>query len=322
MQIQDSYHFNYSVLEQFKEVPFTLSMGWAEYRSVSGNNVKYFIDNKDVPRFIAFGFFRKSLGTSFLLIEGFSYNSEVIIEEVSNFFSDLIKISRASVILNLNTIYNPIVEAGIREAGFKRPLGSNYTSLSILLNVKEYSPNRNWKRNSTKAIKNGLHFKCETNYTQSNISEFIKLFNENTKEKNLHHSINAKELESMFKDENMMMCFIEDSEGRKIAGRIIYFNKNISYDVYAANGNISRNTGASFLLMDSIFNLMHEKGSDFFDFSRIPFGKKNALGVIQFKLSSNGSIIQYMGEWSYFRNKILKGIYYAYNMLYLRKELY
>ena len=91
MQIQDSYHFNYSVLEQFKEVPFTLSMGWAEYRSVSGNNVKYFIDNKDVPRFIAFGFFRKSLGTSFLLIEGFSYNSEVIIEEVSNFFSDLRK---------------------------------------------------------------------------------------------------------------------------------------------------------------------------------------------------------------------------------------
>ena len=74
--------------------------------------------------------------------------------------------------------------------------------------------------------------------------------------------------------------------------------------------------------MQNIFEYLASKNIQFFDFSRIPIGKKGAQGVYDFKRSTRGQVIQYNGEWVFFKNERLRHLYYLYNLFFNKKDFY
>jgi hypothetical protein len=74
--------------------------------------------------------------------------------------------------------------------------------------------------------------------------------------------------------------------------------------------------------MQFIFDILKEKDISYFDFSRIPVGRKGANGVYEFKNASRGDIVQYNGEWVFFKNKKLRHLYYLYNFFVNKKDFY
>ena len=105
-----------------------------------------------------------------------------------------------------------------------------------------------------------------------------------------------------------------------IAARIISIEEDISYDIFACNSLESRKNGATQFLMQSIFEYLKTVGISNFDFSRIPLGRKGAYGVYEFKNSTRGSIIQYNGEWIFFKNEKFRYLHFLYN--FLKKDFY
>ena len=74
--------------------------------------------------------------------------------------------------------------------------------------------------------------------------------------------------------------------------------------------------------MQSIFEYLETLGISNFDFSRIPLGREGAHGVFEFKNSTRGNIVQYNGEWVFFKNKKLRHLYYLYNLFVNKKDFY
>ena len=117
------------------------------------------------------------------------------------------------------------------------------------------------------------------------------------------------------------MFFLE-LNNTPIAARIISVEQNISYDVFACNSLESRNNGATQYLMQNIFDYLSKLNIKYFDFSRIPVGKKGAQGVYDFKRATRAETIQYNGEWVFFKNKKFRYIFFLYNLIINKKDFY
>jgi lipid II:glycine glycyltransferase (peptidoglycan interpeptide bridge formation enzyme) len=74
--------------------------------------------------------------------------------------------------------------------------------------------------------------------------------------------------------------------------------------------------------MQNIFEYLKDKNIQFFDMSRIPVGKEGAHGVYSFKNATRGEVVQYNGEWVYFRRKYFRHLHYFYNSLLNKTEFY
>jgi len=228
-------------------------------------------------------------------LQGPIFNSNVSVKQLHKFLDKIKNLSYKGIFINSSIEYSTVFEIACRKANFKRPIGQVGTSLTILVNLNDFNPDRNWKRNFKKA--------------------------ENAKTKNLGYALKAEEINCLVNVENIFTCFLY-KDGVPIASRVISVEKNISYDIYACNSLESRNNGATHFLMQNIFEHLKEIGVKYFDFSRIPVGKKGANGVYDFKNSTRGDVVQYNGEWVYFKNMKLRHLYYIYNLLINKKDFY
>jgi len=113
-----------------------------------------------------------------------------------------------------------------------------------------------------------------------------------------------------------------DQNDRPLAGRIIHEHKGYATDVLAANSDLSRNNGATFFMMHSIFALLRSENKISFDFGRIPPSDHASDSVYQFKKSAGGSVLQYNGEWTSYSNTRTELLMFIYKLLKLKKQRY
>jgi len=317
----DYKEFN-AISNRFVNKPFEITNAWAEYQVARGGKVLFFVDSIDQPQILSWSKIKrvKFIG-DVLEVQGPIYNKNVTTKQLCKFLEGYKELPFKAVFLNLSTEYDVAFEVACRVSSFKRPIGQSNTSLTILVNTDTFNPNRSWKRNFKKASKENFKIDIKHLMSKTDCDVVEKLHEENARIKNLGYKLHADQIKILTESDNIYTCFLYKNE-TPIAARIISIEEDISYDIFACNSLESRNNGATQFLMQSIFEHLKNKGVTFFDFSRIPIGRKGASGVYEFKNATRGDVIQYNGEWVFFKNKWLRHLYYFYNVVINKKDFY
>lgn len=310
------------IAEKFVDKPFEVTNAWVRYQKEKGNKVLFFVDSKVQPQILCWARVKKIKFIGKVIdVKGPIYNDRVTDKQLYKFLCKVKGLPYNGVFLNLDTEYSVVFEEACRKAMFKRPIGQTNTSLTIIVNTFAFNPDRGWKRNMKKAIGVDFSFEVKQNISIEDAKVIETLHAENNKIKKLNYSLIAGQIYILAQENNIKVCFLYKNNV-PVAARIISVEESISYDVYACNSIESRNDGASQYLMQKIFEYLRDNGVNYFDFSRIPLGKKGAKGVYDFKKSTRGKVVQYNGEWVYFKNKKLRHLYYLYNLMINKKDFY
>ncbi|WP_296384975.1 hypothetical protein [Winogradskyella sp.] len=306
----------------FVNKPFEVTNAWVEYQKVRGSNVLFFVDSKEQPQILSWAKIKKVKFIGEVLeIQGPIYKETVSTKQLFKFLNALKDLPFKGVFLNLSTVYNVEFEVACRKAQFKRPIGQSSTNLTIVVDTSEFSPDRNWRRNVKSANEENFKFEVKQDASINDCEVIEKLHVENSKIKKLSYTLVSSQIKSLTEQDNIYVCFLYKNE-TPIAARIISIEESISYDVFASNSLESRNNGATQFFMQSIFDYLKSIEIYKFDFSRIPLGRKGAKGVYEFKNATRGQVIQYNGEWVFFKNKKLRHLYYLYNAIINKKDFY
>jgi len=311
-----------TIVNGFKNKPFEVTNAWVEYQKKKGNKVLFFVDSIEQPQILCWSKVKKVKFIGEVLeVQGPIYRENVTRKQLYKFINGYKDLSYNGIFINLSTKYSVDLEVAFRKAEFKRPIGQSSTSLTIVVNTDEFLPDRNWRRNVKSAKAENFRFELKEDISIVDSKIIEELHYENSKIKKLGYSLHANQIKVLTENDNIYTCFLYKDE-TPIAARIISIEEDISYDVFACNSLESRNKGATQFLMQSIFEYLKNIGVHQFDFSRIPLGKKDANGVYEFKNATRGEVVQYNGEWVYFKNKKLRHLYYCYNLFINKKDFY
>ena len=308
------------VLKKFTNKPFELSVAYIDYQRAKGFETLFFADQEKM--ILCWGKLKKTkvLGT-FLDVHGLIFEKSTSQKQLKYFFAGFKKLPYQGVFINSSLHYSALFEESIRNAGFKRPIGQTSTNLSVMIDLLNFKPDTNWKRNLKKASAAGFQVKIKENVSKSDSIIIERLHAENSKLKNLNYKLNSNEIIRLCQGSNIKVFFIEQMN-KPIAARIISVEEDISYDIFACHSLESRNNGATQFLMQKIFDDLCKSNIRYFDFSRIPVGKRGGKGVYDFKKSTRGKTIQYNGEWVFFKNRMYRHLYFLYNAIVNRKDFY
>lgn len=310
------------ILENFKNKPFELTTAYIDYQAAKGNDIFFLTDSETQPMILCWAKVKKiKFIGSFLDIQGPIFHENTSIKQLIKFFKAFQTFPYKGIFINSNLEYTVLFEESIRNADFKRPIGQSNTNLSIKVDTKNLNPDRNWKRNLKKASNVNFQIKTQEFISKDDCDIIEKLHAENSKLKKLNYQLKSNEIIKLCQGSNIKVFFLE-LNNTPIAARIISVEQNISYDVFACNSLESRNNGATQYLMQNIFDYLSKLNIKYFDFSRIPVGKKGAQGVYDFKRATRAETIQYNGEWVFFKNKKFRYIFFLYNLIINKKDFY
>jgi hypothetical protein len=323
MQIVDADVF-FGCQDKMDYVPFDQSVGWHNYRKQlksgrgdGGYKIIYFIDDINEPKICAWGMiYVFPVFGKILRIVGKSYKNDLFKTNIKDFYEQISFYSRGKFSLiqvSSSDIYNVNYEIGIRLAGFVRPMVLSGCPLSIVINLKDekWVVSRIWKRNVKMAEKSNLRFVHISSPTIENVEVFCKMFSEMADYKKLAFNLLLENISILLKNNQFKLFFVETIDGRSLASRIVYLYNNTSYDIFAANSNLSREVrGSTYFLLNSIFDWLGKNGIEYFDFGGIGPGKGSANSVYEFKTFSGGTEVSCNGEWVYSNNKLLERLFY------------
>lgn len=314
----------FELQSEFEQIPFSQSEAWYNYIRSQGKEVILFMDKLEEPLILTWGFiekvpvFRKKI----LRIEGECYRPGSG-EAIQHFYRAIRDLEYAGIELNSNTGYDVEFEILLRRAGFLRPIGTFSCPLTIEINLeKQVDVNRNWKRNVKLAERNNLRCAPIFHPTPEIVSEIVSMFAEMAELKKLGYQLSTKSLQELMESPGIRTIVVSNENGTPIAARIIHIHKKQASDVFAANSNLARNCGATFLLMQYIFETLKTEGLQSFDFGRIPPSNHATDNVYVFKNSVRGKKIQYNGEWCSYRSKFLELSIFVYKWFKVKKQRY
>lgn len=324
IEIKDAEVF-FEIQKKIVRIPFTQSRGWYNYELHKKNNLSFYVDNENDTNIAVWGrvqnipLSKKKL----LLINGETISENISEKLIIDFYKKLTELKFQGIEINSDNKYNVDFEIGIRRAGFLRPIGFFTCPLTIKFQLqKEFNFNRNWKRNVKKSIEADLKFEEITDITTSDIQSIISMFKEMADLKNLGYQLEEKGLTVLLKSSDMRLFLVYNKEKKPIAARIIHDNKPYASDVYASNSIAARVNGATYFMMQRIFELLKSENYSEFDFGRIPPSNHATDSVYVFKNASRGEKIQYNGEWCFYKSKRIELLLYLYKTFKLKKQRY
>lgn len=315
----------FKLQEKIPHIPFTQSRGWYDYVVCNGSVVVFYVDSEQEPKIMCWGVEYKIPFSSkkILRIEGESYQDDLTEKVFKKFYASLTKTKYIGVEINSNNTYNIEFEVGIRRSGFKRPIGFFSSPLTIEVDFKlNFKFDNNWKRNVKKAVKNELQFKELKDASVLEITQISDMFKELSDLKGLGFLLKIEALQLLIASKSIRTFMVYDNEKQPIAARIIHENKQYATDIFAANSMQARNYGATYFMMEQIFEKLKNEGCKRFDFGRIPPSNHATDSVYVFKNTSRGKKIQYNGEWAYYKNNLIEGLMYFYKRYVIKKQQY
>jgi len=323
MKQTKDYQLFFSIQSKISKIPFNQSFAWYNY--LGCENITFFYDDDINPSLCFWGRERRIPFTNklFLDIQGEAYSESLSDSQFTKLYSSLINLNYSAIEINSNNQYHIEYEIGIRRAGFKRPIGLFSCPLTIYVNFnEEFNFDRNWKRNLRKAIDSELIFDELESVSDEEIHKIVYIFKEMSELKKLRYLLNFDSVKKLVKSDNIRTFIVKKSQGSILSARIIFDLNGYAYDVFAANSIQARECGASYFIMDSIFNLLKSENKVLFDFGRIPPSKTASDSVYLFKNATRGKRIQYNGEWVFYKNQLLELIIFIYKMFRLKLQRY
>ena len=148
------------------------------------------------------------------------------------------------------------------------------------------------------------------------------MFREMADLKGLAYTLEAASLLTLLSSSDIRTFMVYNNSNIPIAARIIHFDKIYATDIFAANSNEARNCGATYFIMQSIFEKLKKEGFKYFDFGRIPPSNHATDSIYTFKNASRGKKVQYNGEWALYKSKNMELLMLFYKMFKLKKQRY
>lgn len=305
----------YQITKDWEDVPFSQCEGWVCMQS--GDNperVRYYLDEQigcaaHVKRFA---------GLTLLMIDSECFKHRHIKPVMVSRFYDALKSTDIDMIeVNSRRIYQPEHEVGIRQAGFLRPIGSFSFELTNLVDLtKPLSFNENWKRNLKISESEKLSFARIQVPSDSDIEDFMHLYQEMSSHKNLSIPFTKKLLQVLLNDSHFRLCFISNKEER-IAGIIYHHVHTHAGLLYAANGNKANESHAGFEMYRQLLTLLASEGVKTFDMEKMGASTRSTNAVYFFKQGIHGQLTSLCGEWSWYKHQ-----WYGIGMYFVKKYLW
>lgn len=315
--------FRYQKL--LKVIPFTQSEAWYAMAVAKGATVRFFIDAKANTSLAIWGLESKvPLFNSIIFRVSGEAIAEALDEKtVQAFYNTLASLFKA-IEIDSNTKYNVEMEVGLRRAGYKRPIGVFSCPLTLENNlVAEQSRNRRWKRSVKLAQKANLVVKELSNPDNTHINDFVAMFQEMSKTKEMTHVVSFEEISSLLAHNSIKLYAIATPKEEVLAYRLVQVHNDYAYDIFAANSNKSREyRGATYLLIEQLFKSLKEEGVKYFDFGRIPPSKHSTDKIYEFKIGARGEKVQYNGEWVNYKSFTIEILVFFYKYFKLKKQRY
>jgi hypothetical protein len=324
LEIKDKEEF-FKLQNKLERIPFTQSKGWFDYVSHKHKDFVYFVDSLQEVKIACWGILQSIplFSKQILRIDGECYSQDITEKFFKTFYTKLSKLPYNAIEINSNNPYNIEYEIGIRQAGFKRSLGHFSCPLTIEMDFNsDFKFNRNWKRNVKKAQETGLVFKEVIDFNSDLLLEITEMFKEMADLKGLGYILESASLISLLSSKDIRIFMVYNQSNTPVAARIIHFDKIYSSDVFAANSNEARNCGATYFMMQNIFELLKNEDFKFFDFGRIPPSNHETDSVYIFKNASRGKKVQYNGEWVVYKSKYMELLMLFYKLFKLKKQRY
>lgn len=323
IEIKDSLNF-FKIQSDFKRIPFSQSEGWYNYLKAQGKELVFYADQINNPNIMCWGVVERlplSIMT-ILRMEG-DVLKDIREKSIRSFYQGFKSLGYSGVEINNNHFYSIEYEVGLRRAGFIRPIGSFSSSLTIEVDLSEkLNFNRVWRKNLKNAVSQNLNFEEIENPTNEHINTFVELFNEMARFKKLTYKLSHTSILELLNSKDFRLFVVNDKNDITLSAHISYVKNGHAYAVFAANSRQSRNYGAAAFLYSEILNKLKFEQIKFFDHGRIPPSDKDKDGLYLFKRGTGGKIIQYNGEWTYYRSKLTNITVFFYKWLKLKKQLY
>ena len=148
------------------------------------------------------------------------------------------------------------------------------------------------------------------------------MFKELANLKGLGFHLETESLQILLASNDIRTFMVYNNKNHPVAARIVHVNNLFATDIFAANSLEARKCGATYFIMQHIFETLKEEGFQTFDFGRIPPSNHATDSVYVFKNASRGTKVQYNGEWTFYKKKYIEILLLAYKLLKLKKQRY
>lgn len=299
-------------IQTFEHVPFTQSEGWYKMHvQPDDDRFVFFIDSTEENTIACMGRITQYFKITYIKIEGecWAKRNKILEKQITNFYKELSH-QYDIVESNSTTTYSPNFEIAIRKAGYKRPLGSFSTPLTIQTSIENRHYSSDWKRNIRKAHESQLTADAMHDWDDGIVYRFTEMYNKMAEFKGFGHHVTFYQIKKLLSDQHFQLFSVKNNENKIIAFRIVFIFKDFITDVYAANDISDRKISVNHFLIDYILNYSQNQGVETFDFARIAPGN-TANSVYQFKEGIRGSFVQYNGEWLFCQKYLYRPILYC-----------
>jgi lipid II:glycine glycyltransferase (peptidoglycan interpeptide bridge formation enzyme) len=310
----------FKLQEELATVTSTQSKGWHDYKLSQGRKVRYFANHKVNPSIAVWGFLVKLpvLRKNLFIVQGMAHAPGLKSSTIKQFFSELgAHEDFAGVELDSNTQYDTTFEIGLRRAGFLRTLGKYNCPLTIDIDLtQDFNFDTNWRRNIKKSQQYDLHFEEKTVCAKADIEAIVTMYKEMAKLKAVGIGLRSHEVKALVEAPDIRVFFVNDTHDEPLCARIIHCHGKKATDMFAANAASSRNCGATYVMVQEILQTLKTEGYTTFDYGRIGPSTHSADSVYTFKKASRGEEVQYLGEFSRYKNKFIEYLVAAYKLKY------
>ncbi len=315
----------FNIINSFEIVPYTQSESWYEMHSQPDyKNMLFIVNDLENPTIALWGHIKKYLWVKVFMVESECFINESVItrKNIKEIYDDVANLDFDIIEVASNNIYTFEYEFGIRQSGFKRPLGQfsiPVTKHISLLDDLQYD--RNWKKNLKKSKKFALSFEHINKPTVKDSNDFLAIYNEMIRRKEVGFAYSAQQIAQMCNTSSFQLFFVKLNEERICATLICTYQKYAG-SLYAATGNKALKNSASFFMYSSLLNYLKEKNFTLFDVGKLVASKDAINSVFYFKNGMQGKHIYLNGEWAIYKNSFYRYfIYFLKKFIFKRREM-
>ena len=309
-------HTFFATTRDWQWVSHTQTQGWADA----------FLQNADIRCFLSeqiacIGWVSRKWGKRMLTVTGECFRRLPVSEkQVFAFFDTVAQTDADLIYVNSDSLYSPLYEAGIRQAGFLRPVGMFSTTLSKEIALDEpLRFDKSWQRNLQKADEAQLRFVAVVHPSEQAIADYVRLHDEMEQRKGFRDGLTAAQLQSVLSEPCFRLAWVDDVQGNHVAGGIVFRRQDYARFLYSFTTVEGRRQSASYLLYKGWMETLASEGVKRFDVGRLSPSKHRKNNLFLFKNGIEGTTVSYNGEWLCSSSKRLPFALYLANKYYWKR---
>ncbi|MBP5476943.1 MAG: GNAT family N-acetyltransferase [Paludibacteraceae bacterium] len=283
----------------------TCDWQWVSHTQTEGW-VSAFLQSADIRCFVSeqiacIGWLSRKWGRTMLTITGEFFRSLPVTEkQVFAFFEQVARTDADIIYVNSDSLYSPLYEAGIRQAGFLRPVGMFSTTLSKEIPLERpYVFDKSWQRNLQKADEAQLRFVPVAAPSEEVLADYVRLHGEMERRKGFRDGLTAEQLRAILSHPEFRLAWVDDREDRHLAGGIVFCRGDYARFLYSFTTDEGRQMSASYFLYKGLMDALAADGVKRFDLGRLSPSKSQKNNLFLFKNGIDGTTVSYNGEWLY-----------------------